>query len=109
MVAARHETLAVELIDPRELELPDVGVMIVIDPETGDSREVNTGRADLRRRYAEGARAQREAIARSLRSVGADHLVLRTDRDWLVDLVRFVALRRRRIDHLRRARAGAGS
>jgi uncharacterized protein (DUF58 family) len=109
MVAARHETLAVELIDPRELELPDVGVMIVVDPETGDSREVNTGSADLRRRYAEGARAQRDAIARSLRSVGADHLVLRTDRDWLVDLVQFVALRRRRIDHLRRARAGAGS
>jgi uncharacterized protein (DUF58 family) len=109
MVAARHETLAVELIDPRELELPNVGVMIVIDPETGDSREVNTGSAELRRRYAEGARAQREAIAGSLRSVGADHLVLRTDRDWLIDLVRFVALRRRRIDHLRRARAGAGS
>ncbi|HEY8525112.1 MAG TPA: DUF58 domain-containing protein [Acidimicrobiales bacterium] len=108
MVVARHETLVVEVIDPRELELPDVGLMIVVDPETGDTREVDTGSAELRRRYAEGARAQREGIARALRSVGADHLVLRTDRDWLIDLVRFVALRRRRIDHLRRARAEAG-
>ena len=109
LAAARHETLAVEVLDPRELDLPDVGTMIVVDPETGDVREVETGKADLRIRYAEAARAQREEIARSLRRVGADHLVLRTDRDWLVDLVRFVALRRRRIDHLRRSKAGAGS
>jgi uncharacterized protein (DUF58 family) len=109
LVAARHETLAVEVVDPRELELPDVGLMIVVDPETGDVREVDTGRDNLRDRYAEAARVQREEIARSLRSVGADHLVLRTDRDWLVDLVRFVALRRRRIDHLRRSTTGTAS
>jgi uncharacterized protein (DUF58 family) len=109
LVAARHETLAVEVVDPRELELPDVGLMIVVDPETGDVREVDTGRDNLRGRYAEAARVQREEIARSLRSVGADHLVLRTDRDWLVDLVRFVALRRRRIDHLRRSTTGTAS
>lgn len=109
LASARHETLAVEVLDPRELDLPDVGTMIVVDPETGDVREVETGKADLRLRYAEAARAQREEIARSLRRVGADHLVLRTDRDWLIDLVRFVALRRRRIDHLRRSKAGAGS
>jgi uncharacterized protein (DUF58 family) len=109
LASARHETLAVEVLDPRELDLPDVGTMIVVDPETGDVREVETGKADLRLRYAQAARAQREDIARSLRRVGADHLVLRTDRDWLIDLVRFVALRRRRIDHLRRSKAGAGS
>jgi uncharacterized protein (DUF58 family) len=107
MVASRHEVLAVEVLDPRELELPDVGMLVVTDPETGRQREVYTDSADLRRRYMEGAREQRERIARSLRSAGADHLVLRTDRDWLLDLVRFVALRRFRIDHLRRSAMGA--
>jgi uncharacterized protein (DUF58 family) len=108
MVAARHEVLAVEVVDPRELALPDVGTLVVTDPETGRQREVDTDRAELRARYAEAAQQQREEIARSLRRAGADHLVLRTDRDWLVDLVRFVAFRRHRIDHLRRAVNVAG-
>ncbi len=107
LLAARHETLAVEVIDPRELELPDVGVLVVTDPETGRQRDVQTSSAGLRDSYAKAAAAQRDEIARALRSAGADHLVLRTDRDWLLDLVRFVALRRHRIDHLRRASSGA--
>ncbi len=101
-LAARHEVLAVEVVDPRELELPDVGTLALVDAETGERREVHTGNARLRRRYAEAAKAQRDDIARRLRAVGADHLVLRTDRDWLLDLVRFVAQRRDRAAHLAR-------
>jgi len=108
IVASRHETLAIEVLDPRELDLPDVGLLAVVDPETGATRRVRTSDAGLRRRYAEAARAQRADVAAGLRRARADHLVLRTDRDWLLDLVRFVALRRRRIDHMRRATAGAG-
>jgi uncharacterized protein (DUF58 family) len=108
LVGTRHETLAVEVLDPRELDLPNVGLLMVVDPETGATRGVRTDKGDLRVRYAAAARAQREANARSLREARADHLVLRTDRDWLVELVRFVALRRRRIDHLRRSQAMAG-
>ena len=102
MVAARHEVLAVEVLDPRELSLPDVGTLVVTDTETGRQREVETDRAEVRQRYAQAAHAQREEIAAKLRRSRADHLVLRTDREWLLDLVRFVALRRYRIDHLRR-------
>jgi uncharacterized protein (DUF58 family) len=101
-LAARHETLAVEVVDPRELELPDVGLIDLRDPETGQIFEVFTGDAQLRRRYAEVAARQRDEIGQRLRAAGTDHLVLRTDRDWLVDLVRFVALRRDRIDALTR-------
>jgi uncharacterized protein (DUF58 family) len=108
ILASRHETLAVEVLDPRELELPDVGVLMVTDPETGRQREVLTSSARLREQYARAAAAQRAEIARALRSAGADHLVLRTDRDWMLDLLRFVALRRHRIDHLRRAAPAAG-
>jgi uncharacterized protein (DUF58 family) len=102
-LAARSETLAVELVDPRELTLPDVGLVDLQDPETGEVFEVFTGDKALRDRYAAAAAEQRDLIARRLRAVGADHLVLRTDHDWLVDLVRFVAMRRDRVDALSRS------
>jgi len=101
LLATRHEVLAVEIIDPRELELPAMGVLDLIDTETGERREVRTS-SRLRARYADAAREQRETIARSIRGAGADHLILRTDRDWLLDLVRFVTLRRQRTETLPR-------
>ncbi|MGY2080134.1 DUF58 domain-containing protein [Modestobacter sp. SYSU DS0657] len=94
-LSARHELLAVEVVDPRELELTDVGLLTVVDPESGRTLEVPTGDAAFRRRFAEGAAAQRAEIAAGLRRTGAAHLRLRTDRDWLADVVRFVADRRR--------------
>jgi uncharacterized protein (DUF58 family) len=106
-LAARHDALVVEIIDPRELELPDVGVLELVDPATGRRREIQTSSGDLRRRYAAAAAEQRAGIARSIRSSGADHLVLRTDGDWLRDLLRFVSLRRERV-HARPA-VGGGS
>lgn len=93
-LAVRHDVLAIEVVDPRELELPDVGVLALIDPETGELHEVQTADSRLRRRYAEAAAAQRSAIAHELRGAGAAHLRLRTDSDWLLDMVRFVAARR---------------
>ncbi|MFY1703152.1 DUF58 domain-containing protein [Micromonospora sp. WMMA1923] len=90
----RHDVLAIEVVDPRELELPDVGVLPVVDPETGELHEVQTADPRLRQRYAEAAAAQRSAIARELRTAGAAHLRLRTDTDWLLDMVRFVAAQR---------------
>lgn len=103
-LASRSEVLAVEVVDPRELALPDVGMVQLVDPETGATREVNTADVAFRRRFAEAAAAERDSVARRIRLAGADHLVLATDRDWLVDLARFVAWRRQRIDALGRAR-----
>jgi uncharacterized protein (DUF58 family) len=93
-----HDALVIEILDPRELELPDVGLLTLVDPESGHVREVNTRDRKLRQRYAEAARAQREENARAVRECGADHLVLRTDTDWLLDIVRFVVLRRKRME-----------
>jgi uncharacterized protein (DUF58 family) len=94
-LGVRHDVLAIEVVDPRELELPDVGLLTVVDPESGQTLEVPTGDAAFRARFAEGAAAQRAQIAAALRRAGAGHLQLRTDRDWLMDVVRFVADRRR--------------
>lgn len=105
-LATRHETIAIEVVDPRELSLPDVGILRLVDPASGHTREVPTASKKLRRRYEAAATEQRDAIAESIRRAGVDHLVLRTDRDWLLDVVRFVTDRRARV-HARRAQQGA--
>ncbi|MBA3250385.1 MAG: DUF58 domain-containing protein [Geodermatophilaceae bacterium] len=94
-LAGRHEVLAIEVLDPRELALPDVGLLTLVDPETGRLIEVQTGKKELREQFATAAAAQRAEVAAGLRRCGASHLQLRTDRDWMIDIVRFVAARRR--------------
>ncbi|MBA2444618.1 MAG: DUF58 domain-containing protein [Nocardioidaceae bacterium] len=102
-LAERHQVLAVEIIDPRELDIPNVGHVLVQDPETGEVRQLNTSDRKVRRNYAVGARLQRERTARALRRAGVAHLVLRTDRDWIADTARF-ALEHRRVARRRRPR-----
>jgi uncharacterized protein (DUF58 family) len=94
-LATRHQLLGIEVLDPRELELPAAGLVTFADPETGRHLEVQTSSPEVRRNYAAAAAAQRERIASSLRHSGAAHLQLRTDRDWVNDVVRFVLARRR--------------
>ncbi|GIE29754.1 hypothetical protein Ait01nite_027990 [Actinoplanes italicus] len=94
-LAARHQVLAVQVGDPRERELPDVGLLTLVDPETGRRREVPTASRKLRERYADAARRQQEAITAALRRAGAAHLRLSTDRDWVADIVRHVHAQRR--------------
>lgn len=94
-LSVRHQVLAVEVTDPRELELPDVGLITLTDPETGRRREVWTGDRRLRERYAAAASAQRDQVRQALRRAGAAHLPLRTDSDWGADIVRHVHAQRR--------------
>jgi uncharacterized protein (DUF58 family) len=93
-LGVRHDVLAIEVLDPSELDLPDVGILAVADPETGVVHEVQTSDRRLRQRYASAAAAQRTAVAQAIREAGAAHLRLRTDSDWLLDIVRFVAAAR---------------
>ena len=94
-LSARHELLAVEVLDPRDEELPDIGAVVLADPETGRQREVVTTPL-LRKEFAAAAAEHREQVAVALRRCGAAHLVLRTDSDWVADIVRFVVTRKRR-------------
>ena len=93
-IAARHEVLGVEVVDPRDIELPDVGDVILQDTESGVTREFTIDE-QLRDDFARAAAAHREEVARTLRRCGAPLMTLRTDRDWISDIVRFVASRRR--------------
>ena len=95
-LTARHDVVVAQPRDPREDELPPVGLLTLVDPETGARREVQTSSKKLRARFAEAAAAQRAATLTKVRGTGATHLDLSTDRDWLLDVVRFVVARRRR-------------
>jgi len=83
---ARHATLAVEIRDPREGELPEVGHLALVDPETGERVEVDTHSARLRERFAEAEREERAEVAGDLRRALAEHIVLTTQGDWLRSL-----------------------
>jgi uncharacterized protein (DUF58 family) len=83
---ARHGVLAVEIRDPREMELTAMGDLWLVDPETGRQLQVNTSRRSVRKRFAEAAAAERDEVAAALRRAHADHLVLSTSGDWLRDL-----------------------
>jgi uncharacterized protein (DUF58 family) len=93
-LAMRHDVLAVEIVDQRELDLPAIGTMTLRDPATGAIRELRVTES-VRRRYAEAATKQRDAVKTAIRSTGAQHVQLRTDGDWLVTLMRYVHQRRR--------------
>lgn len=93
-IAARHEVLGIEVLDPRDVELPDVGDVVLQDTESGVTREFTID-AKLQDDFARAAEAHRTDVVRALRSCGAPVLSLRTDRDWIADIVRFVESRRR--------------
>jgi uncharacterized protein (DUF58 family) len=94
-LSERQQLLGIEVLDPRELELPSAGLVTFVDPETGRQLEVQTSDVQLRARYAAAAANQRQRIATGLRHAGAAHLQLRTDREWITDVVRFVVARRK--------------
>jgi uncharacterized protein (DUF58 family) len=92
----RHDVVVVEVRDPREDSLPNVGLLTLVDPESGRRLEVQTASAKLRARFAEAAALKRADQTKAVRGAGAGHLVLSTDRDWLLDVVRYVGAKRRR-------------
>ena len=96
ILAQRHEVVAVRLVDPMELNLPDLGLIPITDAETGEQLLVDTSDKGFRQRFARIA-AQREAdLRQSLTKAGVDTLELSTDGDLVEALMRFTDLRKRR-------------
>jgi uncharacterized protein (DUF58 family) len=84
----RHSVLAVEILDPREGELPALGHLALVDPETGARIEVDSSSRRVRERFAKLERERREEVARELRRLRTHHVELSTDEDWLSALGR---------------------
>ena len=87
-LGARHSLLAVEVRDPREGEIPAVGRLAIVDPESGERLEVDTSRRAVRERFAAIEAAGRAEVARELSGLRVEHAVLSTDEDWLRELGR---------------------
>lgn len=88
----RHDVLAIPIHDPRERNVPPIGVVTMSDPSTGRTREVRVT-ADVQRRFAEAAADLARRQLDGLRRAGADIIELRTDSDWLGAIISHVRRR----------------
>jgi len=95
-LAQRHEIVAVRLYDPLEMELPDLGLVVIQDAETGEQLYVDTNDRGFRKRFAELASAREIELRAAFREAGVDALELATDDDLVDALLRFADLRRSR-------------
>ncbi|MDO4785286.1 MAG: DUF58 domain-containing protein [Propionibacteriaceae bacterium] len=94
-LAVRNQVLCIEVVDAHEVDFPDMGELLIRDPETDFARFVNTSDAGARERMNAATRAQRERVRVAMRRAGVGHIQLRTDRDWVQDIARFVLAYRR--------------
>jgi uncharacterized protein (DUF58 family) len=95
--ARRHDLVAVNIRDPREQSLPDLGKVVLQDAETGEVLEVDTGSRRIRERFAQLAQKSRETLLRVLNAEAIDSLMLSTDQPYLAALTNF--FRRREARH----------
>ena len=93
----RHDVVALSLRDPRETELPAVGLVELRDAETGERATIDTFDRASRDTFARTARARLEALRRLLRSAAVDHVEICCDQDYMLPLIKFFRMRERRI------------
>jgi uncharacterized protein (DUF58 family) len=91
----RHEVLTVRLWDPREIQLPDMGMIVMEDAETGEQMFVDTHDRKFRQRFEEAARQREADLGQAFKRAGVDVLALSTEDDLVQAIVRFASLRRR--------------
>jgi len=96
LLARRHELIAVRLVDPRESTLPDAGMIIVEDAETGEQLMVDTSNRTFRRRFQEAAERREEQLRDSTQQAGVALYTLSTEEDLVGAIVRMAALRKQR-------------
>lgn len=96
MLARKHEVIAVRLEDPRERELPDIGLVPMNDAETGESLYVDTHDAKFRKRFEAVVQKHEAELVAAFRRAGVDVLTLSTEDDLVGAILRFAALRKQR-------------
>ena len=95
LLSHRHDLLPIRLWDPREIELPDVGVVLVEDSETGEQLTVDTSDKKLRRRFREAAQRRETELGETFAKAGVVPLSLSTEEDLVPAILRFATLRKR--------------
>ena len=97
VVSAKHDLIPIQIVDPREDELPDVGLALVEDLETGELVEIDTSNLAVRAQYARDAHRQRASREHLFRKLQLDHVTVRTDRDFVKPLTELFRLRQKRL------------
>jgi uncharacterized protein (DUF58 family) len=92
----RHELVAVRLYDPRETELPDAGMIVIEDAETGEQLTIDTGNTAFRRRFQEAAHRREAGLRETMRRAGVDLFAISTEEDLVGAIVRMASLRKKR-------------
>ena len=97
VASKRHDVVALSLRDPREEELPAVGLVELRDAETDERALVDTFDRKVREEFALKSRLRLEALRRMLRSASVDHVEIRCETDYMLPLIKFFKMRERRI------------
>ena len=96
LLRRRHELIAIRLWDPQEVELPNAGLIVVEDAETGEQLTVDTGNPQFRRRFYEAAGRREATLQENLKRAGVDLFAISTEEDLVRAIVRMAALRKKR-------------
>jgi uncharacterized protein (DUF58 family) len=97
VVSAKHDLIPIQVVDPREDELPDVGLALVEDLESGELVEVDTSNLNVRADYAREAQKERANREQLFRRLKLDHVMVSTDQDFVKPLTELFRLRQRRL------------
>jgi hypothetical protein len=100
-VAAKHDLIPIQVVDPREDELPDVGLALIEDLETGEVVEVDTSSSSFRTEYTRQAQKVRASREHLFKRLSLDHATVSTDRDYVRPLTELFRLRQRRLTGFR--------
>lgn len=93
MLGQRHEVVAIRLTDPREMELPDVGMVVMEDAETGEQMFIDTHDSKFRKRFSDAVQKREDELALAFKRAGVDMLSLSTDDDLIKAILRFAKRR----------------
>jgi uncharacterized protein (DUF58 family) len=97
VMGKQHDLIAVSVSDPREITLPDVGLIELEDAETGELVVIDTSSLSVRRQYEQFGATRQEGLRKLFRSIGVDHMEILNGQDYVLDLVRFFRMRERRL------------
>ncbi|MFC2089090.1 DUF58 domain-containing protein, partial [Calditrichota bacterium] len=93
----KHDIIAVDIIDPREVELPNVGFLELEDAETGETVLVDTSNSGIRGSFFSESKIERENREKYFKSIGVDNINIYTDRSYVEPIVKFFKMRSRRM------------
>jgi len=97
VMGKRHDLIAVSVTDPREIRMPNVGLIELEDAETGEIIVIDTGSRAVRSQYEALGTSRQGDLQKLFRSIDVDHLEILNDRDYVMELVRFFKIRAQRL------------